>query len=234
VFELKGALLALFLVEKLAADAHAEPEIGRGGVRFNIIITVDAPDEVDALAETVRRAGGRFTKPPTDAEFFVGRDAYFADPEGNYWEIACAPPDNRSWPPPAEQPESSNERETLNTPSARDPVSRPARHVLGHARVYPYTASRVPGHRCWEVARRLVDLAEGPPQGRVADCGGAEVVPIESLAAMRREVTGQCSRLVRVPRVGFLRDFDNGKHLCPDHRYGHISLEHWLRNRAAR
>ena len=29
-----------------------------------------------------------------DAEFFVGRDAYFADPEGNYWEIACAPPDN--------------------------------------------------------------------------------------------------------------------------------------------
>jgi uncharacterized protein len=94
VFELTGALLALFPVEKLAADAHAEPEIGQGGIRFNIIITVDAPDEVDALAETVRRAGGTFTKPPTDAEFFVGRDAYFADPEGNYWEIACAPPDN--------------------------------------------------------------------------------------------------------------------------------------------
>ena len=94
VFELRGALLALFPVEKLAADAQAEPEIGQGGIRFNIIITVDAPDEVDALAETVRRAGGRFTKPPTDAEFFVGRDAYFVDPEGNYWEIACAPPDN--------------------------------------------------------------------------------------------------------------------------------------------
>ena len=91
VFELRGALLALFPVEKLGADAHAEPEIGQVGIRFNIIITVDAPDEVDALAETVRRAGGRFTKPPTDAEFFVGRDAYFADPEGNYWEIACAP-----------------------------------------------------------------------------------------------------------------------------------------------
>src|SRR5438105_3177491 len=72
VFELRGALLALFPAEKLAADAHAEPEIGQGGIRFNIIITVDAPDEVDALAETVRRAGGRFTK-PTDAEFFVGR-----------------------------------------------------------------------------------------------------------------------------------------------------------------
>jgi hypothetical protein len=31
------------------------------------------------------------TKEPTDAEFFQGRDAYFADPEGNYWEIAWAP-----------------------------------------------------------------------------------------------------------------------------------------------
>jgi hypothetical protein len=42
----------------------------------------------------VREAGGRLTKEPVDAEFFVGRDAYFADPEGNFWEIACAPPDN--------------------------------------------------------------------------------------------------------------------------------------------
>jgi hypothetical protein len=34
------------------------------------------------------------TKEPTDAEFFEGRDAYFADPEGNYWEIAWARADN--------------------------------------------------------------------------------------------------------------------------------------------
>jgi uncharacterized protein len=34
------------------------------------------------------------TKEPVDAEFFVGRDAYFSDPKkGNYWEIAWAPPD---------------------------------------------------------------------------------------------------------------------------------------------
>ena len=66
VFELRGALLALFPVEKLGADAHAEPEIGQGGIRFNIIITVDAPDEVDALAETVRRAGGRAVHEASD------------------------------------------------------------------------------------------------------------------------------------------------------------------------
>jgi uncharacterized protein len=94
VFELRGALLALFPVDKLAADSHAQPELGRGGVRFSIIISVETPEEVDALAERVRQAGGKLTKDPVDAEFFAGRDAYFVDPEGNFWEIACAPPDN--------------------------------------------------------------------------------------------------------------------------------------------
>jgi len=94
VFELRGALLALFPVDKLAADAHAQPELGRGGIRFAIIISVEKPEDVDELAARVRQAGGKMTKDPVDAEFFVGRDAYFADPEGNFWEIACAPPDN--------------------------------------------------------------------------------------------------------------------------------------------
>jgi hypothetical protein len=88
VFELRGALLALFPADKLASDARAEPGAGGGGIRFAIIISVDSPDEVDQLADRVRRAGGTLTKEPVDAEFFTGRDAYFADPEGNYWEIA--------------------------------------------------------------------------------------------------------------------------------------------------
>lgn len=94
VFELQGALLALFPVDKLATDARAQPELGRGGIRFNIIISVDGPEDVDELANRVRQAGGTLTKDPVDADFFAGRDAYFADPEGNYWEIAWAPPDN--------------------------------------------------------------------------------------------------------------------------------------------
>jgi uncharacterized protein len=94
VFELRGAVLALFPVDKLAIDSRAEPETGGGGIRFAIIITMDSPEEVDELADRVRQAGGTLTKEPIDAEFFVGRDAYFADPEGNYWEIAWAPPDN--------------------------------------------------------------------------------------------------------------------------------------------
>ena len=87
-------MLALFPVDKLAVDARTEPELGSGGIRFNVIISVDEPHHVDELADRVRQAGGRLTKEPVDAEFFEGRDAYFSDPEGNYWEIACAPPDN--------------------------------------------------------------------------------------------------------------------------------------------
>ena len=58
VFELRGSLLALFPVDKLAADSCAPPEIGQGGIRFSIIISVDEPGDVDALAARVREAGG--------------------------------------------------------------------------------------------------------------------------------------------------------------------------------
>ena len=93
-FELRGAVLALFSVEKLAADGHEKPEPRHGGIRFTIGIMVDSRDEVDNLAQSVRQSGGRVTKEPVDAEFFEGRSAYFADPEDNYWEIAWAPLDN--------------------------------------------------------------------------------------------------------------------------------------------
>ena len=94
VFELRGALLALFPVDKLAIDSRAEPGTSDGGIRFSIIISADSPEEVDELTDRVRQAGGTVTKEPVDAEFFAGRDAYFADPEGNYWEIAWASADN--------------------------------------------------------------------------------------------------------------------------------------------
>ena len=94
VFELRGALLALFPTEKLAQDANARPQTERDGIRFAVIITVDTPEQVDELAARVEQAGGTLSKPPTKPEFFDGRDAYFADPEGNYWEIAWSGDDN--------------------------------------------------------------------------------------------------------------------------------------------
>jgi uncharacterized protein len=93
-FELRGAVVALFATDQLAADGRAPVEPRQGGIRLTIGIMVDSRDEVDQMAERVRQSGGRLTKEPVDAEFFEGRSAYFADPEDNYWEIAWAPPDN--------------------------------------------------------------------------------------------------------------------------------------------
>lgn len=90
VFELGGALLALFPRDQLARDAQAQPAPLGAGIATSVIITVDGPDDVDDLAARAEAAGATLTKPPTDPEFFQGRDAYFADPEHNYWEIAWA------------------------------------------------------------------------------------------------------------------------------------------------
>jgi hypothetical protein len=88
VFELRGALLALFPLDQLARDAHTQAAPSIPGIRASVIISVEQAAQVDELAAHARAAGATLTKEPTDAEFFEGRDAYFADPEGNYWEIA--------------------------------------------------------------------------------------------------------------------------------------------------
>ena len=87
-FQLRGAVLTLFPLEKLAADGIAEaaaPERGMRGV--TLAFTVDRPEQVDEIIAEVEAAGGRVTKPPTDPAEFEGRHAYFADPEDNYWEV---------------------------------------------------------------------------------------------------------------------------------------------------
>jgi len=85
---------------------RAETSIGDSAGRKRSILTTSRssscegssastdPEDVDELTARVRKAGGKLTKDLVDAEFFAGRDAYFVDPEGNFWEIAYAPPDN--------------------------------------------------------------------------------------------------------------------------------------------
>jgi predicted lactoylglutathione lyase len=94
VFELRGALLALFPLDQLARDAHTQAAPRCSGIRTSVIISVDRAAEVDELAAHAQAAGATLTKEPTDAEFFGGRDAYFTDPEGNYWEIAWSAKSN--------------------------------------------------------------------------------------------------------------------------------------------
>jgi hypothetical protein len=70
-------------------------------------------------------------------------------------------------------------------------------------------------------------VAERPP-GLLPDFGGPEVVAVTDLAEARRQVTGRRARLVPAPRVGFLADFDAGRHLTPDHRDGRRTWRDWL------
>jgi catechol 2,3-dioxygenase-like lactoylglutathione lyase family enzyme len=87
-FDLRGALLGLFALASLAADARSEvvrPERGLRG--FTLAINVETRDEVDSTIAAVREAGGRITKEPVDSDLFEGRSSYFADPEDNFWEV---------------------------------------------------------------------------------------------------------------------------------------------------
>jgi len=104
VFELRGALLALFGVDDLGRDAHAEPERGRGGIRSSIIITVDRSEDVDELTERARAAGARITKDPVTAEFFDGRMPTSLTRRATTGKWRGRPATTRLLPPPAAPP----------------------------------------------------------------------------------------------------------------------------------
>ena len=86
-FVLGGVVLALYPQEALDRETGA-PGPGPGG--FTLALNVDGPDEVDAVHAAVLAAGARALGPPTRRDW-GGRSAYWADPEGNRWEIAWAP-----------------------------------------------------------------------------------------------------------------------------------------------
>jgi uncharacterized protein YbjT (DUF2867 family) len=79
-----------------------------------------------------------------------------------------------------------------------------------------------------EVAGRLADLVAAGPSARAPDFGGPQVLNIRELACARREATGRAARLIPVPPLGPLRDFDAGHHLCPDHLSGRTTWRQWL------
>jgi uncharacterized protein len=68
VFELRGIVLAVFPLAKLAHDGNTEPEESSGGIRFTIGVPVDSAEEVNRLTEHMRAAGARVTKEPVDSD----------------------------------------------------------------------------------------------------------------------------------------------------------------------
>jgi len=91
-FRLAGAILSLYAEADLAADAMVplERTTAEFRTRHGLAINVASPEEVDAALAHVAEIGGRVVKPGQQA-FWGGYSGYFADPEGNLWEVAHNP-----------------------------------------------------------------------------------------------------------------------------------------------
>ena len=87
-FQAGGMVLALWGRDELAADSGVEDAGGWGGV--TLAHNVRSPDEVDAVIEEARAAGGTITREPGET-FWGGYSGAFADPEGHAWEVAHNP-----------------------------------------------------------------------------------------------------------------------------------------------
>jgi len=89
-FDLESGLkLALYPRKSLARDAGIS--VGRpSATEFSIAHNVISRDEVDAVMEQARRAGGVIVKEAQDT-FWGGYAGYFQDPDQHLWEVAWNP-----------------------------------------------------------------------------------------------------------------------------------------------
>ena len=89
-FELGGAVLALYSLPALVDEVGATSPEGEGFRGFTCAINVDSEAAVDEAIQAARAAGARVLAEPVAREW-GGRSGYFADPEGNVWEVAWLP-----------------------------------------------------------------------------------------------------------------------------------------------
>lgn len=91
-FSTPGTKFELFPLNLLAEDICPQnpPAIGTGFGGITLTYNVDRKDRVDEIIDLVRKAGGTIVKEPQDV-FWGGYHAYFADPDGYYWEVAWGP-----------------------------------------------------------------------------------------------------------------------------------------------
>lgn len=88
-FNHEGIVLGLYPLDKLAEDAEISPaRSGFSGV--TLAINQNSKETVAELYKTVIAKGGKSLVEPRDT-FWGGYDCYFADPDGNAWEIVWAP-----------------------------------------------------------------------------------------------------------------------------------------------
>jgi uncharacterized protein len=88
-FETGGAVLTLYSLGLLAEEA-SRPLPAEGFRGVTLAVNVEREELVDQAIESARAAGAEILAEPVTREW-GGRSAYFADPEGNVWEVAWLP-----------------------------------------------------------------------------------------------------------------------------------------------
>lgn len=88
-FSMGGVVLSLYGRESLAEDAQI-PHAGGGFRGFSLAMNLESREEVDRTIQEARAAGARILKEPVEV-FWGGYSGYFADPDGNPWEVAHNP-----------------------------------------------------------------------------------------------------------------------------------------------
>lgn len=88
-FQLGGMVLALYPREALAEDATVKAE-GSGFRGYTLAQNVRDKEEVAKVLKMAETAGAKILKPAQDV-FWGGHSGYFADPDGNLWEVAWNP-----------------------------------------------------------------------------------------------------------------------------------------------
>lgn len=89
MFRLEGTWLGLFPRDELAKDATISVE-GAGFSGVALAHNAPSKEEVDQVFAQALAAGATSVKKPEDV-FWGGYSGYFADPEGNLWEVAFNP-----------------------------------------------------------------------------------------------------------------------------------------------
>lgn len=88
-FDLIGQTLGLFPLDKLAEDIGVPVDrLGQGAITLGY--NVRHRDEVAEVLTCAGKAGATILKSAQDV-FWGGHHGYFADPEGNIWEVAHNP-----------------------------------------------------------------------------------------------------------------------------------------------